>query len=197
MSQHDFNITTADANTGVTVRAAINAALQALASCSSGATEPATTYPGQLWYDTTTGLLYTRNSDNSDWLSIRNVGLLPQADVVSHANLVMLSAPEIDIEGEAIVIAGSTTITRGATDPSSAILVARNSSSTNYLSIAESSLIIGPATKDKPLVLNTNSTPPASSSSSGVYVGEIRIDANYIYVCTATNTWKRAALSTW
>ena len=37
---------------------------------------------------------------------------------------------------------------------------------------------------------------PASSSATGV-VGQIAWDANYVYVCTATNTWKRAGLSTW
>jgi hypothetical protein len=40
------------------------------------------------------------------------------------------------------------------------------------------------------------STAPASASATGT-TGEVRIDANYVYVCTATNTWKRAALSTW
>jgi hypothetical protein len=37
---------------------------------------------------------------------------------------------------------------------------------------------------------------PASSSATGV-AGQISVDANYIYVCTATNSWKRAALTTW
>lgn len=37
---------------------------------------------------------------------------------------------------------------------------------------------------------------PLTSSSSGV-AGDMRYDANYVYVCTATNTWKRIALSTW
>ena len=37
---------------------------------------------------------------------------------------------------------------------------------------------------------------PASASDTGT-TGEICWDASYIYVCTATNTWKRAALSTW
>jgi hypothetical protein len=37
---------------------------------------------------------------------------------------------------------------------------------------------------------------PASSSSSGV-VGQIAWDSGYVYVCVATNTWKRAALATW
>lgn len=40
-----------------------------------------------------------------------------------------------------------------------------------------------------------NST-PGSSSAAGT-AGDIRFDSSYIYVCVATNTWKRAALSTW
>ena len=37
---------------------------------------------------------------------------------------------------------------------------------------------------------------PSSSSDTGT-AGQIKYDSNYIYVCTATNTWKRVALSTW
>lgn len=37
---------------------------------------------------------------------------------------------------------------------------------------------------------------PASASASGVS-GQVAYDSNYIYVCVATNTWKRAALTTW
>jgi hypothetical protein len=37
---------------------------------------------------------------------------------------------------------------------------------------------------------------PASATATGT-TGEIAWDANYIYVCTATNTWKRTAISTW
>lgn len=43
--------------------------------------------------------------------------------------------------------------------------------------------------------INTSYT-PSSASASGV-AGKISWDTSYIYVCTATNTWKRAALSTW
>ena len=39
-------------------------------------------------------------------------------------------------------------------------------------------------------------TAPASASATGT-LGEIRYTADYIYVCTATDTWKRAALSSW
>jgi len=37
---------------------------------------------------------------------------------------------------------------------------------------------------------------PASAGATGA-VGEICWDTDYIYICTATNTWKRAAISTW
>jgi hypothetical protein len=37
---------------------------------------------------------------------------------------------------------------------------------------------------------------PASASDTGTQ-GQIAWDANYLYVCTATNTWKRSAITTW
>ena len=37
---------------------------------------------------------------------------------------------------------------------------------------------------------------PATSGATGT-TGEIAWDADYIYVCTATNTWKRVAIATW
>jgi hypothetical protein len=44
--------------------------------------------------------------------------------------------------------------------------------------------------------LSALNTAPASATATGT-LGEIRIDASFIYVCTATNTWKRAAITTW
>jgi hypothetical protein len=44
--------------------------------------------------------------------------------------------------------------------------------------------------------LNALNTAPASTTATGI-VGEIRIDENYIYICTATNTWKRSVITTW
>lgn len=37
---------------------------------------------------------------------------------------------------------------------------------------------------------------PATSTSTGK-AGQIAFSSGYIYYCVATNTWKRAALSTW
>lgn len=45
------------------------------------------------------------------------------------------------------------------------------------------------------IIFNTSST-PASASATGT-AGTITWDSNYIYVCTATNTWKRVAIATW
>lgn len=67
MSQHDMEVSIGDANTGPTWRVQFNAALQALASCSSGDSPPTTTYPLQLWADTLSGRLKQRNAANTDW----------------------------------------------------------------------------------------------------------------------------------
>ena len=65
MSQHDFNI----ANQGFPAfRSDLNNALAALATLSSGATEPTSTYANQLWYDSTNDLLKLRNEDDDAWI---------------------------------------------------------------------------------------------------------------------------------
>jgi hypothetical protein len=70
MSQHDMSITTTDANAFVDYRAAVNAALQALVSNNSGATEPAVKFPYMLWPDTTADMLKMRNAANTAWIDM-------------------------------------------------------------------------------------------------------------------------------
>jgi hypothetical protein len=41
-----------------------------------------------------------------------------------------------------------------------------------------------------------NSSTPASAGAPGL-AGEIRWDADYVYICIANDTWKRVAISTW
>ena len=70
MSQHDMTI----ANQGFPAfRSDLNNALQSLASTSSGATAPATTFANQLWYDTTNDKLKIRNEANSAWIEIVSI----------------------------------------------------------------------------------------------------------------------------
>jgi len=42
----------------------------------------------------------------------------------------------------------------------------------------------------------TSKAAPASAADTGTQ-GEVRWDASFIYICTATNTWKRVAIATW
>lgn len=65
MSQHDMTL---DNASGLVFRNDANAALQALASQSSGASAPSPTFPCQVWGDTGTGRLKQRNAANAAWL---------------------------------------------------------------------------------------------------------------------------------
>jgi hypothetical protein len=67
MAQHDYDI--AD-QPGGSFLADLNAALAAIVSQNSGATEPSPTYPYQLWADTTSGRLKMRNASNTAWLDV-------------------------------------------------------------------------------------------------------------------------------
>ena len=44
------------------------------------------------------------------------------------------------------------------------------------------------------LALAALGTAPANATATGT-LGQIVIDANHIYICTATNTWKRVAIA--
>lgn len=68
---------------------------------------------------------------------------------------------------------------------------------------ASGNLLVGTTTSGaSKLVVNSDSIQvntaktPASASATGT-TGQIAWDSNYVYVCVATNTWKRTALSTW
>ncbi len=94
MSQHDMDIATADANSGPSMRAAINAALQALASNNSGTTAPTTTYAYMWWADVTTGKLWQRNAANSGWI---DKGLIATAET-AWVNATLVNSWVTDVE---------------------------------------------------------------------------------------------------
>ena len=67
---------------------------------------------------------------------------------------------------------------------------------TNYSALSvNSGGVLSIATSSNRIALGSSRT-PASSSATGT-AGEMCWDANYIYVCTASNTWKRAAIAAW
>ncbi|MDE3825056.1 phage tail protein [Sinorhizobium meliloti] len=67
MAQHDMVVDNAP---GLAVRSDINAALAALVSSSSGTVEPLTKVAGQLWFNTSSGLLSLRNAANTAWVGV-------------------------------------------------------------------------------------------------------------------------------
>lgn len=97
MSQHDMIIDNAP---GAGVRGDINAALQALVSNSSGPVEPTTTYPGQLWLDTTVapnGALRMRNQANNAWINIPTsliTGTASATTILVNGNPGIIAQPE-------------------------------------------------------------------------------------------------------
>ena len=54
----------------------------------------------------------------------------------------------------------------------------------------------GALVADTDTIRLTTPKTPASATAAGT-AGDITWDTDYIYVCTATNTWKRSALTTW
>ena len=65
----------------------------------------------------------------------------------------------------------------------------------NYAPATDNTYTLGTAAL-RPAYFFLAPNTPASSSASGS-PGQIAADANYVYVCTAANTWKRTALTTW
>lgn len=55
---------------GSTYRAAVNTALAAVQSSSSGTAAPSPTVAGMLWYDTTNSILKRRNTANTAWVDV-------------------------------------------------------------------------------------------------------------------------------
>ena len=62
-------------------------------------------------------------------------------------------------------------------------------------SLSTTLTVTGDTTLQNELFLPSPTVPPAATSP-GV-TGQISWDTNYIYVCVATNTWKRTPISTW
>ena len=73
MSQHDYVINN---DSGATVRADINSALQAILSANSGTSAPSSTSAGMIWLDTSGGAPYTlkiRDAGNNHWLTLGSI----------------------------------------------------------------------------------------------------------------------------
>ena len=94
---------------------------------------------------------------------------------------------------------GSTTFTFNIDYGTTNVIKAKT---TGDVTVPTGNLGIGTTSPTEKLDINSDgirvrtAQTPASASAAGDQ-GQICWDANYVYVCVATNTWKRAALSTW
>lgn len=88
----------------------------------------------------------------------------------------------------------------GASTFNSTLSVSGAATLNSTLSVSGTATITGATTINSALKCNslaiTSPTIPTASTSTGVK-GQICYDSSYLYVCIATNTWKRTALSSW
>lgn len=97
----------------------------------------------------------------------------------------------------------SGTTTAQGTAATSPLLNVEHDDNANILFVTGSGYV-GIGTDDPAVALDVNSDSirvrtaktPASAGADGEQ-GQIAWDTNYIYICVATNTWKRVAISTW
>ena len=115
------------------------------------------------------------------------------ADVVGEITCVGADGTNLAEEVGSVRIVVDGTVSTGIV-PGKVSIFSANSSGvmTERLSASSSGVV---TVSSDTLKIATAKT-PASASATGT-AGEICWDTSYIYVCTATNTWKRAALSTW
>jgi hypothetical protein len=110
--------------------------------------------------------------------------------------------------------AGNVGIGSGVTAPASALEINAAAATSPFIAKINTSevaridssgrLLIGTSSNSGGALLQVNgdrvrvatAKTPASATDTGT-AGEICWDASYIYVCTATNTWKRTAIATW
>jgi hypothetical protein len=153
---------------------------------------------GEQWLDTSGGRFVFKIWDGTAWRTEDGEFVNVTGDVMTGALGIIAgtaSAPGLYVSGDTNTGVYSTgadqlSVTTGGTerlriDSSGRVLIG---TSTN----TGGSLL---QVNDNRIRVATAKT-PASATDTGAQ-GEICWDANYLYVCTATNTWKRAALSTW
>jgi hypothetical protein len=111
------------------------------------------------------------------------------ADIADTLTLSKVSGTGLQVDAN-VNIDGSLTVntTASFTDAGSSI------SAAGLISTAGNILALG--TVGAAFLLTDPAGAPASAAAVGL-AGSIVADANYIYVCTATNTWKRVAIATW
>lgn len=214
-------------DTASNVRTDLNSIFQAILSANSGATEPANPVAYMSWVDTSTSpaTIKLRDGTNTGWI-VRgfadNTAALGTATAPSYTftgdtntGIYSPGADQVGITAGGtlrLTISTAATFTVGirASAGTAAAPSFTFSGDTNTGFYSASANVIGITTDGAQRasvgstgIVNLTDTfristakTPASATATGT-TGDICWDASYIYVCTATNTWKRVAISTW
>lgn len=198
MAQHDYVLNDA---AGAAFRADINAALAAIASSNSGATEPAPTVAYQIWADTTANLLKIRNAANNAWITIGSLGTanlgLAAAGAIGSSGLTQATArllgrttagtgaPEEIFVGSGLTLSGGQlTATGGAQIRSISASVAANA-----LTVSASALTLDfrSATLGSGTVTSVTGTPSNLVVPSGATLGTVNGVASRLVILALNN----------
>jgi hypothetical protein len=147
----------------------------------TSATAPVNPSVGDFWYNSTTNAQYRYTFDGTDYFWLDDYGASVGIGGIFSAVTNGSSNVSIYNSGANVSVAVNGTSNVAIFSPTGFYVNGSISASGN---ISASGLNI------------TVSNTPATSSSAGV-AGQIQWDSNYIYVCIANNTWKRANISTW
>ena len=164
-------------------------------------TQPIGQQPGEFWFESDTerrglnflddeGQYQTVTSFPRNNISGWQHPIVPIYDN-SPANNVK-EVPLLKSYGEVVGALSTSSFIASVEDSTSTFVTANTSS----FAIADGLTIIGDIKSTGGLI--SGRTPPLHNTSSGT-PGEIAIDSSYLYVCVATDSWKRIALtsSTW
>tara|TARA_R110000751_G_scaffold307422_1_gene428624 strand:- start:47 stop:748 length:702 start_codon:yes stop_codon:yes gene_type:complete len=144
-----------------------------------------------------TGNIRMRVDGNTERFTVNHTGVDVNGDFTMTDTLPRLKMIDSDGTNQELYFEesggiGSMTVRNGSNNGTLRLRANNGSTTTNTLEIDTSGNVKVLAGN---LVISTTST-PASATASGT-TGTIAWDSSYVYVCTATNTWKRTAISTW
>ena len=163
---------------------------------------------GLFYYDTTLSLPAWNNGAEWNYMiggdSSGNVDIAGTLDVTEATVLDSTLSVAGNTTLSGTLAAGNTAITGTLSTTGTASLNSISSGSIAATGNVTTTASVGAGTASPSTTLDVNADQlrvrtaktPASASATGTQ-GTICWDSNYIYVCTATNTWKRAAIATW
>ena len=170
----------------------------------STAIEPTTTtLVGDFWWDTVNTVL--KLWDGSQWVSIGPstfAGSSAAADTIVDTDNIARNVVKILVSSTTVAIFSLLEFVPKTTYLGFPIIKKGMTIATDYNAYTGGNLEVSGSVTATALDINSDSIrlrtakTPSSANDTGT-VGDICWDEDYVYICIATDTWKRAELSTW